>query len=78
MLSYYLRGEKSSALVRIPELNITAEQKAALAREEAIEQGCLPKGTLLVYCVIHQDEFFYNKLITQEEAEVLKNDKRIK
>lgn len=63
------RGTEEHALVKIEvDDNWPANIKAALAREEAIERGCNPSGTCIVYEVEPQDESFYNKLWTEEDA----------
>lgn len=78
-VSYYIRGSGSdwsgvrggeqSALVKIwVDSDSTPEQIAHLATSEALEQGCMPSGTCIVYEVVEQDPFFYNRLWTEEDA----------
>lgn len=76
--SMYLRGEDSSCLVKVTDMG-SQEANAELARDVAAELGIYPKGpAVLVYSVVDQDEWFYNKLITQEEAErIIASGKRI-
>jgi hypothetical protein len=75
LASYYIRGSNGTALVQIEVMeSMSAHARHALAREEAIEHGCLPSGTCIVYEVVPQAQVFYNKLITQHEAEAIKQN----
>jgi len=77
MLSYYIRGSNGTCLVRIPGGLSNEYNKAMLAVQEAEEQGCAPSGTRIIYEVVPQDEMFYNRLWTSEEAkELMTNGKR--
>jgi hypothetical protein len=74
MRSMYLRGETTSSLVKIHDMG-DSKANAELARDVATELGIYPKGSaVLVYSVVDQDEWFYNKLITQDEAERIIQD----
>lgn len=77
--SYYIKGSGSdwsgskggeqSALVKIDvEDWWPSSVKHHLASEEALERGCMPSGTCLIYEVKEQPDFFYNTLWTEAEA----------
>lgn len=69
MISMYIRGEKSSCLVKVPDQG-NQEANAELARDVAYELGIYPEGPAkLVYSVVDQDDWFYDRLIWQDEAE---------
>lgn len=72
--SMYLRGETSSCLVKVSDMG-SQEANAELARDVATELGIYPKGpAVLVYSVVDQDELWYDRLITQDEAERIIQD----
>lgn len=74
LLSMYLRGQDSSCLVKVTDMG-SQEANAELARDVATELGIYPKGpAVLVYSVVDQDEWFYDRLITQAEAERITQD----
>jgi hypothetical protein len=74
--SYYIKGSggtvkgsEQSALVKIEvEDWWPSSVKHHLASEEALEQGCMPSGTCLIFEVKDQPEFFYNLLWAEEDA----------
>lgn len=72
--SYYIRGsEATSALVKVYGISGVSSIDHHLATKEAREQGCMPAGTVIVYKVLDQEEGFYNRLITDEEAEEIRS-----
>lgn len=66
-VSIYLRSAAGSCLVRVSSLGSGAAE-AELAKDKAQELGIYPAGTVLAYSVVEQDDYFYDKLITAEEA----------
>lgn len=68
-VSIYLRGEASSCLVKVTDTGIS-KWNNELARDKAQEMGIYPEGrAVLAYSVVEQDQYFYDRLITQAEAE---------
>lgn len=73
--SMYLRGENSSCLVKVSDMG-SQEANAELARDVATELGIYPKGpAVLVYSVVDQDEWFYDRLITEAEAKTISKER---
>lgn len=63
------RGGEQSALVKIDiEDWWPSGVKHHMATEEALELGCLPSGTCIIREVADQEDFFYNRLWTEEDA----------
>lgn len=72
-ISYYIRGENSSCLVRVMDTGNSAIN-ADLARDAAVELGIYPSGHCLAYSVNDQEEEFYNKLFTEDEAKAMRSN----
>lgn len=75
LVSIYLRSAAGSCLVKVTDTGISSVNNE-LAKDKAQEMGIYPAGTVLAYSVVEQDDYFYDKLITAEEAkEIVSNGK---
>lgn len=69
LISVCIKGEGGWCLVKVPNVPVI-EILHSIARDEAVEQGCLPPlipndhvtGCNLVFSVLSQAEHLYNKL----------------
>jgi hypothetical protein len=75
--SFYIRSFHGFCLVKVfVDTDKCGYRENMLAVQEAEEQGCLPSTEgghpRLIQEVVHQDDWWYNKLFTNEQAKEYK------
>lgn len=72
MKSYYIRSQEGFCIVKLPDYPYVDSVLHHMAIDEAEERGICPGGTKIVYGVVEQDESWYNKFFTEDEAKMFK------